>query len=101
MELFLKTFPTVYIYLIKLLMQAILLKVDTIESNSIEFDVAIDLFEKLTRLDPFRYENMDLYSNILYIKGELAYLAYRTFHNDKYRPETCCVIGKIIFIKLV
>ena len=29
---------------------------------------------------------MDLYSNILYIKenyGDLAYLAYKQFHNDK------------------
>ena len=39
---------------------------------------------------------MDLYSNILYIKeeyGDLAHLAYTTFHSDKYRPETCCVLG--------
>ena len=39
---------------------------------------------------------MDLFSNILYIKenyGELANLAHRVFHNDKYRPESCCVIG--------
>ncbi len=58
--------------------------------------MSLDWFEKLVAIDPYRYENMDLYSNILYIKenyGELAYLAYRTFHNDKYRPETCCVIG--------
>ena len=39
---------------------------------------------------------MDLYSNILYIKedyGELANLAFETFNCDKYRPETCCVLG--------
>lgn len=51
---------------------------------------------KLLHRDPFRYENMDLFSNILYIKenfGELAYLAHKCFHNEKYRPETCCVIG--------
>jgi anaphase-promoting complex subunit 8 len=48
------------------------------------------------RKDPFRYENLDLYSNILYIKenyGELANLAFNVFQNDKYRPESCCVIG--------
>jgi anaphase-promoting complex subunit 8 len=42
------------------------------------------------------------YSNILYIKenfGSLAYLAYRTFHNDKYRPETCCVIGNYFSLR--
>ena len=47
-------------------------------------------------LDPFRYENMDTYSNILYIKenqGELANLALRCFNNNKYATETCCVVG--------
>ena len=46
--------------------------------------------------DPFRFENIDLYSNILYIKenyGELASLAFNLFTNDKYRPETCCTVG--------
>ncbi|CDW85316.1 anaphase-promoting complex subunit 8-like [Stylonychia lemnae] len=61
-----------------------------------EYDAALDWFSKLISVDPFRFENMDLYSNILYIKenfGELAHLAYKVFHNDKYRPESCCVIG--------
>lgn len=61
-----------------------------------EYDIALDWFQKLVTLDPFRYENMDLFSNILYIKenyGELANLAFKVFHNDKYRPESCCVIG--------
>ena len=56
------------------------------------FNVALDIFKKLITLDPNRYESMDLYSNILYIQenyGELAYLAYKCFKNDKYRPETC------------
>lgn len=60
------------------------------------FSVALDIFKKLISLDPNRYESMDLYSNILYIQenyGELAHLAYRCFKNDKYRPETCCVLG--------
>lgn len=60
------------------------------------FNVSLDVFNKLMKLDPYRYENMDLYSNILYIQenyGELASLAYKTFKNDKYRPETCCVLG--------
>ena len=37
-----------------------------------------------------------MYSNSLYIKenyGELAHLAFNVFQNDKYRPESCCVIG--------
>ena len=61
-----------------------------------EYDIAIDWFQRLLRTDPYRYENLDLYSNILYIKenyGELANLAFNVFQNDKYRPESCCVIG--------
>ena len=41
-------------------------------------------------------ENMDTYSNILYIKekqGELANLAMRCFYNNKYCAETCCIVG--------
>ena len=61
-----------------------------------EYDIAIDWFQRLLERDPYRYENLDLYSNILYIKesyGELANLAFNIFQNDKYRPESCCVIG--------
>lgn len=46
--------------------------------------------------DPYRYENIDTLSNILYVKenfNELGKLAISCFENDKYIPETCCVIG--------
>lgn len=46
--------------------------------------------------DPYRYENVDTLSNILYVKenfNELGKLAINCFENDKYTPETCCVIG--------
>lgn len=39
---------------------------------------------------------MDIYSNILYVKEEfaaLSALAHRSAAADKYRPETCCIIG--------
>ena len=39
---------------------------------------------------------MDIYSNILYVKeeyGPLSALAHRCAAADKYRPETCCVVG--------
>jgi anaphase-promoting complex subunit 8 len=64
--------------------------------QSQEYDIAIDYFKQLLKSDPYRYENLDLYSNILYIKesfGELANLAFNVFHNDKYRPEACCTVG--------
>lgn len=66
-----------------------------------DFDVSLEWFEKLVDIDPFRYENMDTYSNILYIKenqGELANLALRCFYNNKYATETCCVVGNFLRI---
>ena len=64
--------------------------------NEQEFDNSLEWFEKLVDKDPYRFENMDTYSNILYIKenqGELANLALRCFNTNKYTAETCCVIG--------
>lgn len=60
------------------------------------YGAALEIFKRLMAIDPHRYEDMDLYSNILYIQenhGDLAALAYRSFKCDKYRPETCCVLG--------
>lgn len=39
---------------------------------------------------------MDTYSNLLYVKelkNDLAYLAHRATEIDKYRLETCCIVG--------
>ena len=61
-----------------------------------------------------RLENMETYSNILYVKekkAELSFLAHRATSIDKYRPgnvlsiifpiflETCCIIGNFYSIK--
>ncbi|XP_064602219.1 cell division cycle protein 23 homolog isoform X2 [Liolophura sinensis] len=59
-------------------------------------DQAVSAFESLQKYDPYRLDNMDTYSNLLYVKemrAELAYLAHRCCDIDKYRMETCCVIG--------
>ncbi|KAL4855210.1 Anaphase-promoting complex subunit 8 [Chlorella vulgaris] len=64
--------------------------------NLQNFDEAQELFEELLGRDPHRIEGMDIYSNILYVKeefGALSALAHRCAAADKYRPETCCVIG--------
>ena len=61
-----------------------------------EFDRAEQLFDNLAVIDPFRLTNMDVYSNILYVKEEkakLSYLAMKAVHLDKYTPETCCIVG--------
>ena len=45
---------------------------------------------------------MDTYSNILYVKENfpaLSHLAHRTAVTDKYRPESCCIIGNYYSLK--
>lgn len=40
---------------------------------------------------------MDVYSNVLYVQinqPELAQLAHQAFAVDKYRVETCCIVGE-------
>ena len=67
-----------------------------------EYDTAVDWFQRLLRQDPYRYEDLETYSNILYIKGnygELASLAFNCFQNDKYRPESCCVVGNYLSLR--
>lgn len=57
---------------------------------------AIRIFQNILELDPYRLDNLDTYSNLLYVlemKKELADLAHKVVNIDKYRVETCCVIG--------
>jgi anaphase-promoting complex subunit 8 len=61
-----------------------------------KYDHSLVFFQLISELDPFRYEHTDIISNILYVKGksnELGKLALICFENDKYLPETCCVLG--------
>uniref|UniRef100_A0A8C4NE93 Cyclosome subunit 8 n=1 Tax=Eptatretus burgeri TaxID=7764 RepID=A0A8C4NE93_EPTBU len=64
--------------------------------NIRDIDTALALFTDLTKKDPYRIENMDHLSNLLYVKNmqmELCYLAHKLCEIDKYRVETCFVIG--------
>ncbi|XP_050301809.1 cell division cycle protein 23 homolog [Anthonomus grandis grandis] len=64
--------------------------------NNRELDDAIEMFTKILVVDPYRLDNLDTYSNLLYVlerKTELANLAHKAVDIDKYRVETCCVIG--------
>ena len=64
--------------------------------NMREVDKAVNFFQQLGEVDPYRLDNLDTYSNLLYVKEqrvELAHLAHKTVDIDKYRTETCCVIG--------
>jgi len=58
---------------------------------------AVEKFQQLlSGIDPYRLDNLDIYSNLLYVneqRVELAHLAHKSVEIDKYRTETCCVIG--------
>lgn len=67
-----------------------------------EFEQVEVIFDELLRNDPYRIEDMDMYSNVLYAKecsSALSYLAHRVFSTDKYRPESCCIIGNYYSLK--
>ena len=64
--------------------------------NSREFDEAEEIFERLTEHDSYWLDLVDVYSNILFVKEKkknLSHLAHRCVSIDKYRTQTCCVIG--------
>lgn len=67
---------------------------------------AASKFNEIREEDPFCLDSMDVYSNVLYVQinqPELAQLAHQAFEVDKYRVETCCIIGKchkLIFLFL-
>jgi len=70
--------------------------------NMREFDRAQNIFEDVFRADPYRLEGMDIYSNILYVKEareKLSFLAHSAVMTDKYRPETCCIVGNYYSLK--
>lgn len=58
---------------------------------------ALNLFKKMQTEDPFRIEDLDTYSNLLYVsdmKKELAYLAHYVFYSNRFTAEACCVVGE-------
>ncbi|ENH64446.1 Anaphase-promoting complex subunit 8 [Fusarium oxysporum f. sp. cubense race 1] len=53
-------------------------------------------FTRLLALHPHRLDSLDHYSNILYVlnlRPKLAFLAHLCSSVDKFRPESCVVIG--------
>lgn len=62
-------------------------------------EISLEIFEYLLKIDPYRIENLDTYSNILYVREnqkELGLLAANCYENMKYCPETSCVIGNYL-----
>eukprot|EP00956_Cyclotella_meneghiniana_P001653 scaffold1810_cov60-Cyclotella_meneghiniana.AAC.11 len=61
-----------------------------------DYDSAHEHFVELSEREPYRLEHMDAFSNVLYVKDQkvaLSHLAHRSMSVDKFRPETCIIVG--------
>ena len=70
--------------------------------NNKDFEDAEQIFSDLLVSDPHRLDHLDNYSNILYVMGlrpKLAFVAQLATSTDKFRPETCCVVGNYYSLK--
>lgn len=70
--------------------------------NLRDFDVSQSHFLAISQQDPLRLDHLDVFSNILYVKEDrvtLSQLAHRAVRIEKYRPETCCIVGNYYSIK--
>ena len=70
--------------------------------HSKDFEEAETIFSALLTASPHRIDSLDHYSNILYVmsnRPKLAYLAQTATAIDKFRPETCCIVGNYYSLK--
>ncbi|EIW82916.1 cell division control protein 23 [Coniophora puteana RWD-64-598 SS2] len=61
-----------------------------------DFSQAETQYEKIIAVDPYRIDDIDVFSNILYVtenRLKLARLAQDYLELDKDRPEVCCLVG--------
>ena len=62
-----------------------------------DFKEAASQFQKIFAVDPYRIDDIDIYSNILYVtedQSALSAVAHEFTIIDKDRPEICCLIGE-------
>ena len=67
-----------------------------------EFDEALQTFAALEDRDPYRLSNVDTLAYLYYVreaKAELSTLARRAVQLDKFKVETCCVVGNYFALK--
>ncbi|KAI8636467.1 anaphase promoting complex subunit 8, partial [Parasitella parasitica] len=70
--------------------------------DTMDYNESLLMFEELRRAFPSRLEDMDVFSNLLYLqdsKDKLCVLALECDKIDKYRPETCCVRANYFSVK--
>ncbi|KAH3688724.1 hypothetical protein WICPIJ_000324 [Wickerhamomyces pijperi] len=70
--------------------------------HALDYQEAENLFDDILSKDPLRLDDMDIYSNILYVmekKSKLSYLAQFANSIDKFRSETCCIVANYYSLK--
>ncbi|XP_001950297.1 cell division cycle protein 23 homolog isoform X1 [Acyrthosiphon pisum] len=70
--------------------------------NKREIATAIVSFKTVMEMDPFRIDNLDLLSNLMYVctsPDELVVLSKYVASIDRYRQETLCVLGNMYSLK--
>ncbi|KAL8790911.1 MAG: hypothetical protein Q9213_000336 [Squamulea squamosa] len=70
--------------------------------HSKDYEESESLFSSIIHSDPHRLDSLDHYSNVLYVmsnRPKLAFLAQLATATDKFRPETCCIIGNYYSLK--
>ena len=66
-----------------------------------DFGQAGAQFERILAMDPNRIDDIDVFSNILYVTDsrlKLSRLAHEFLALEKDRPEICCLIGGLLNI---
>jgi len=64
-----------------------------------EIASSIKSFSTIMKLDPYRIDNFDLLSNLMYVcenRAEIVILSKYLASIDRYRQETLCVLGIIL-----
>ena len=71
---------------------------DLCNYDQTDFGQAEKQFEKILAVAPYRIDDIDVYSNILYVTDnrlKLSRLAHEFLELDKDRPEVCCLVGQL------
>lgn len=69
-----------------------------------EIKKSVVSFTNIIKLDPYRIDNFDLLSNLMYVfdnREELIALSKHVASIDRYRQETLCVLGMILISCIV
>ncbi|KAJ7045580.1 hypothetical protein C8F04DRAFT_1065361 [Mycena alexandri] len=67
-----------------------------------DFKLAQAQFERILAIDPYRIEDIDIYSNILYVTDsrlKLSRLANDFLALDRDRPEVCVLVGNLYSLR--